>query len=902
FRNIPLAGQNAPADIRALALDAGGGLLAASSAGVLAERSGQLTLRHALPAGAYSLLQQPDGLWVGTRGGTRRYARGGETAQALADADADAGVTQLVRAQGVLWAGTTLGLFQFRDGRWQRFADPAPTARHPIDALYADGDGNLWVSQAEQLLRIVQGRIRERVIEGDRGLGVRVMAEDRERNLWLGSRWLGTVRLWNGWTRRYSTHEGLADPLAWSVARDPDGSLWVGTHDGVARLRDGRFEQVVGAAALPQADAYTLLAEPGRLWIGTRRGALLYEHGRAGTPDWMAPLKELQVNGIVRDRHSRLWFATSDGLHGWDGAHWQHYGTAEGLRDPRIRLLHEDRHGDLLLGTQAGLYALRQGRIVPLDGGNAALAEADITALHELPDGQLLAGTLAEQLWLLDRGRWSAFGEARGLPVNAPFFIDHDRRGQVWVAGMRGVYRTPLAGLIAAARDPQRQLQGEFVLNERGMRHGGIQGPCCNGAGNARGVADGGTFWLPSRDGLLALDTHDIRANPVVPLPIVERVRVRGQWHDAVDATPRTLDADARDLDFEFTVPSFQAPENVDLHYRLVGYDRDWRSVEDTRRRSATYTNLPAGNYTFEVTGSNNAGRWSKNPATFSFRIQPRFYETTWFRALLLGLAVVVVLGAHQLMLALHRRKRAALERLVLERTEALQSANLRLQEASFTDDLTQLRNRRYLSMHIPHDIAMYRRLLDSGDGENTGMVFLLVDVDHFKAINDNAGHHVGDAVLQQMAQLLLQQTRDSDYVVRWGGEEFLLVLRATPPSQLTTAAERLRSAIAAYRFDFGEGCREHLTCSLGAVEFPLLADPHERLGWEQLLVMADRALYWVKRNGRNGWAAYRPCAGASVDDILQALHEPSGDMGRHDSLVLVHSPPHGRQAAAPSS
>ncbi|MCW4454997.1 diguanylate cyclase [Flavobacterium sp. MXW15] len=893
FSNLPVKGHPELLDIQALALDSDGQVLVAAQDGVYREHGGELVLHATVAGGAFALLPDAAGLLVGGTGTVLRLdAAGTGRPMPLPAHESAAEVRRLVRAQGTLWAGTSRGLFWLQDGQWRRYtASPVATGA-PIDALHADSGGNLWVSQADHLLRIVDRQVAEHVVEGERGLGVRTLLEDRERNLWLGSRYFGVTRLWNGWTRRFSRAEGLADPLAWTVARDPDsGGLWVGTQGGVFLLRDGRYRRVLGAADLPQEDAYALLAEPGRLWVGTRRGALLYEHGRATAPPWMAPLGGLQINAILRDRQQRLWFATSNGAHRWDGRHWRHYGIAEGLRDARVRLVMQARDGRLLLGTQAGLYALDEDqRLVALDQGNAQLAAADISALHELPDGQLLAGTLGEQLWLFDRDRWSAFGEAEGLPTNAPFFLTDDRHGQLWVAGMRGVYRTSLSGLVAAARAPGRRLHGELVLNERGIRHGGIQGPCCNGAGSARGVVDGNTLWLPSRDGVVALDTADILPNPVVPLPRVERVRAQGHWHDTDGDGVLSLPADARDLDFEFTVPSFQAPENVDLRYRLLGYDAEWHGVGDPRRRSATYTNLPAGDYLFQVTGSNNAGHWAEAPAALAFRIAPRFHETAWFHALLVLAALATLAAGWRVMLAWHRRQRNVLERLVRERTEALQGANQKLQEASFTDDLTQLRNRRYLSMHIRRDIAMYRRMPRNLEPDSPGMLFVLIDVDRFKAINDSAGHHAGDAVLQQMAQLLQRQTRESDYVVRWGGEEFLLVLRATPRHQLAATAERLRRAIATHAFDLGGDHDGHVTCSLGLAEFPMIADPEGRIGWEQLLVLADRALYWVKQHGRNGWAAYRPTATATVDEVLDALHGPSAEMTQCGCLQLLHA------------
>ncbi|MFC6839410.1 ligand-binding sensor domain-containing diguanylate cyclase [Xanthomonas theicola] len=891
FSNLLPQDPQAPLlNIEAIAVDARGTVLVAAQDGVYAVVGDSLRLRHRIAGGAYALLPRGEELWVGARGAVLRFAGGEGEPLALPEDARQAPVRQLLDAQGRLWAGSRHGLLFRRDGRWQRLPGDPALARRAVEALAQDSDGNLWVGLPGCLLRVRDGGIAEQYLEDDQDAGASAVFEDRERNLWLGSHWKGVTRLWNGWTRRYSSDEGLPDPLVWTLARDPDGSLWVGTGSGLARLRDGRYRQVLSREQLPTDVPYTLLAEPGRLWIGTRRGAVLYRDGRATLPPLLAPLRELQVSGILRDRAQRLWFATSDGLFRSDGAGLHRYGTREGLRDARIRLLYETGDGRLLVGSQAGLYELRGERLVPLADAGSALAAADITAMHELPGGQWVVGTLSEQLWVFDGRRWTMFDEQDGLPLNAAFFIADDGHGSLWVAGMRGVYRMPLASLLKRIQAPATPLQAELLLNDGGQRHGGVEAFCCNGAGNGKGFIDNGTLWLPSRDGVVTMDTAGIVKNPVAPQPVVERIRVQGRWMTPQALRDTPLPAQAHDLDFEFTAASFQAPENVELRYRLLGYDTRWRTLDDIRQRVASYTNLPGGDYVFEVAGSNNAGVWAQAPARLPLRIRLRFQETLYYKLLLgLGALALLLLGIRMAHMV-NQRQREALEREVRQRTEALQAANQRLQEASFTDDLTQLRNRRYLSLHIPSDIALYRRMAaNDQDMLSSGMLFALIDIDHFKSINDSGGHHTGDAVLQQMAQLLVQLTRESDYVVRWGGEEFLLVLRSAPRENLTEAAERLCRAIATHDFTLDHGRQGQITCSIGLAEFPFVHDPDSRLGWERLLVLADRALYRAKAKGRNGWAAYRPVLGTQAEQVLAALQEPADRMQHHACLTLLH-------------
>ncbi len=210
---------------------------------------------------------------------------------------------------------------------------------------------------------------------------------------------------------------------------------------------------------------------------------------------------------------------------------------------------------------------------------------------------------------------------------------------------------------------------------------------------------------------------------------------------------------------------------------------------------------------------------------------------------------------------------------------ESLHIANLQLAHASQTDPLTGLHNRRYLASQLPIDLAFYEReQLRSGDTEQA-LVFAIVDIDHFKRINDTYGHKFGDSALQMFANVLKGLVQTGDYVVRWGGEEFLLVFRPMPRQAVSTLGERIRHTVAQHVFELGESVRVALTCSIGLAEYPLLRDATNAIGWEQTVELADAALYWVKNNGRDGWASLRPTESSDRTSLLQSLQ--AGSQGR---------------------
>jgi diguanylate cyclase (GGDEF)-like protein len=159
-----------------------------------------------------------------------------------------------------------------------------------------------------------------------------------------------------------------------------------------------------------------------------------------------------------------------------------------------------------------------------------------------------------------------------------------------------------------------------------------------------------------------------------------------------------------------------------------------------------------------------------------------------------------------------------------------------RLENSAIHDPLTGLKNRRYFA-HIFHDecARSLRR--------EEALTLLFLDLDHFKKVNDNHGHHLGDLALQATSKYLQQQVRPYDTVVRWGGEEFIILLRATDEEAAIHFSERVRIGI---QSELGETLPFSLTISIGLSQY----QDNDTL--ESLTERADRALYHAKQTGRN--------------------------------------------------
>ncbi len=218
----------------------------------------------------------------------------------------------------------------------------------------------------------------------------------------------------------------------------------------------------------------------------------------------------------------------------------------------------------------------------------------------------------------------------------------------------------------------------------------------------------------------------------------------------------------------------------------------------------------------------------------------------------------------------------------IREQHEQLVIANERLEEASITDVLTGLRNRRFLESFLEKDVENILRAYEGGEPSVTrNLFFMMVDLDRFKQINDTYGHQAGDLALQKFSQLIRANCRKGDIPVRWGGEEFLIVCRDADRQFGANLAERLRRQVAETRFEVGPNRVLRLTCSIGFAFFPFFTSHPHQLSWQEVINLADRGLYAAKNSGRNAWvgviASGEMPGGLPKPDekgFLQGLHE----------------------------
>jgi diguanylate cyclase (GGDEF)-like protein len=402
----------------------------------------------------------------------------------------------------------------------------------------------------------------------------------------------------------------------------------------------------------------------------------------------------------------------------------------------------------------------------------------------------------------------------------------------------------------------------------------------------------GGEMFFGGINGFNAFHPGNIRDNPHAP-PVVltgffkfnRRVELDKPLHqlEKIDLTYNDTF-----ISFEFAALDFTASKRNRYAVKLEGFDENWIDLGEMHR--ATYTNLDGGNYTLRVRGSNNDGVWNETGASIGLTVSPPPWKSWWAYVLYALTSTGIIyffVRAQRRRLGREAEYRRKLEQDVEARTlelaqrnDELQLLNTKFEEASLTDSLTGLWNRRFLSNYMKKEVSLVlreydrRNTDDNDDSPPSSLVLLMIDLDGFKPVNDQYGHAAGDEILLQMRDLLRDACRSSEVLVRLGGDEFLIVGRTTNRSSTQFLAERIRRSIENHKFNIGASEPVRLACSIGFTCFPFLPSEPRLLNWEQVLAVADQALYAAKYTARNAWVGIFETEQAIPDNLFQSILE----------------------------
>jgi ligand-binding sensor domain-containing protein/signal transduction histidine kinase len=520
--------------------------------------------------------------------------------------------------EGSLWIGTNGGLARWVAGRLQRLPVTDPLATASILALMEDREGNLWVGTETGGLHILRDQ-RFHTVGAREGLSsdaTTTVVEDAAGTLWVGTSGGGLNAFKPGASapvETYSVRDGLLSDVILSLASAPNGDLWIGTPDGLNRMRHGRIEAFTSGDGLPDDFIRSLLADSdGSLWIGTRRGLT----------HWANPSSPLAAMRLKT------------------------YTKASGLGSDLVGATVRDGNGDLWVATLAGLSRLRGNQFENFTTVNG-LSSNVVTALLARTNGSLLVGT-QDHGWNLWDGRRFAAATNNGLGQTTVHAILDDGGGHLWFATASGIARCDCTSMGSGMKSAECARWIEFGPAD-GLRS---RETATNSHPSAWRSRDG-HLWFATPKGLVEVDPAHFPVNAVPPPVVLERFAVDDLEQPLHGASAALLiPAGHVHFQFDYAGLSFTAPQKVHYRYMLEGFDRGW--TEAGTRRTAYYTNIPPGKYTFRVQAANNDGLWNEQGTALPFELRPRFYQTVWFYLLLAAgtIGLVVLLLRRRLRLA----------------------------------------------------------------------------------------------------------------------------------------------------------------------------------------------------------------------------------------------------------
>jgi ligand-binding sensor domain-containing protein/signal transduction histidine kinase len=633
-------------------------------------------------------------LWVGTAGGLNKLDRAtGRFSRFLHDPANPHSighnyVSSILEDQsGVLWLGSAFGdglsALDVKTGEFTRYSFHAEEQSSQgvtgVEGIFADRDGSLWVCTIDRgLLKLNRQRrmFFRYANEPDNpnsmpSDSVHSVLEDAEGEMWVGtisglSRFQRRAPSFVTYKHQAGNPKSLHNDVIWSVQADSQGSLWIAGEDGLNRL-DQRTGQFTFYQHNPK-DSYSLsynkvagIREDGQgtLWFGTYGGGLdrfdrttgrffAYRHD----PTNSGSLSSDAVYSLLIDRQGTLWVGTQGG--GLDRFDARTGRFTSWLNDPpnpdsMLTVLFEDRSGMIWVGTQNEGLKRFDPRTKELTSYRhnpdepQSLSETRVNAIGEDQQGRLWIGT-DNGLDLLDRNRgaFTVFTTSEGLPDNVVKSILVDSHGYLWLGTHNGLSRF----------DPQTKTSRNYFETD------GLAGNFLNPyASEGSCQAPDGEMIFGSSSGVTAFYPERVYDNPYVP-----PVRLTGFLLFNKQANPGrdspliksiwgsdslTLAHRQSIFTLEFAALSYIAPEMNRYRYRLESLEGQWNEV-DGGRRSATYTNLPAGKYTFQVQGSNNDGVWNNKGVSLAITVLPPWWGTWWFRSILSLTIAAFIFGAYR--------------------------------------------------------------------------------------------------------------------------------------------------------------------------------------------------------------------------------------------------------------
>jgi signal transduction histidine kinase/streptogramin lyase len=503
-----------------------------------------------------------------------------------------------------------------------------------VDALsvYVDHENSVWVGTHEGLYRIIGNQVDHfGKMDGLSGDSVIAIHEDREGNLWIGtSEGLDCLRDLKA--ARFSKEEGLASTEVDGVIALKNGDVLLSGYMSLDAIRGGTVRSLRFGKGLPGRLASALFEDhAGRLWIGIDDGLYTFENGIFNQIRMPDGSNTGLVFAIAEDNAQNIWLTTEVNakrlIRVRNGRVQGSFSTSQ---VPAARSIAADPRGGIWLG-------LVDGNLARFVDGKLELVKLPIsvpryaTQISVDQNGAVLASSPSGLIGILS-GNPRILSSRNGLPCDDAMGFTRDRQGAFWIYMACGLARISNSELQHWLQDPAMKVKPRVLDVFDGVRSG--RAPF-----SPMALSSDGRIWFASGFALGVVDPAHLEQMSAPPPVHIESVIADHKAYSVKQGM--RLPALTRDLQVDYTALSLGAPQKVYFRYRLEGRESEWQ--QPGTRRQAYYTDLRPGSYTFRVIACNNDGIWNEAGDTLQFSIDSAYYQTSWFRASLIGVFLVAL-------------------------------------------------------------------------------------------------------------------------------------------------------------------------------------------------------------------------------------------------------------------
>jgi signal transduction histidine kinase/ligand-binding sensor domain-containing protein len=676
--------------------DHDGRLWLGSDIGLLAHANGvmqpaQLDTAFTVDQVNAALVDRSGAIWAVTRRGrVVTIPRGGSLIEIPGTMVSFSSSSLTVDPSGAVWiaAGGAATYRVERDSLRQIVLPPDVVAADPT-RVHATTDGSVWFGTRTMLVQWQAGVVRRFPLPARGRLSaISSIASSDDGTLWIGTHGVGLYRFDGEQFIPFTTRDGLSDDRVIEIVPDNAGNIWIATRDGLNRFRPIPYDVYTQSSGLPTAmpggmigessgtiwlapptgglyrgriagnradfsqidapraaDRVTALASArgGGVWAGRLGGSVTRYRG-AASPDSVVLAEMPPITEVLEDGDGTLWIGTWLGLYRVRAGQLTRFASEHGLPDPFVHRIHRDSNGTLWVATQTGIARAEENaehRFIPhpMPTGSATRA----IVLFEAPRGTLWLGS-AEGLARVSGGAPAFISLAQGLPERWVGSGDEDDHGHVWLGQLGGLTRVDLDDLLAVADGRANTLSTFETVQALDGLPGGDPGAWPHPWSFRE---NSGKLWYALGHGLAVIDPEQLSVDARPIRMHVDEVVVDGEQVET--GSELVIGPGTRRVEFRYTGVDLTHGPSVRFRYRLDGFDTAW--TEAGYSRTAAFTSLAPGAYRFQVAGRAANGEWSPDHAAIAFTVMAPFYQSLWFLAGVVAVALAALWSAHRTIL-----------------------------------------------------------------------------------------------------------------------------------------------------------------------------------------------------------------------------------------------------------